>query len=347
MLPEGSAKVEAFANGPTVIKYNPIAGQKPEIVTFKGITQEMFQFADKLPSEMEKISGVQGTSRGSPPPGVRAASMLRFFEEQEEQRASTAIIKHNEIIRRILYKAASVIGDYYPTSSRDRLIRVVGKENEYLIDHFQNAKISSEYDVIIVNSTGFSRSMSGRLEEISLINEINPKLLTDEQKADILELKNPQKAYDIATSSLKTAQLHQEMFLSGRAVPTPKPYWDLIVHWQTHIILLNSPQWERVSPKIQSRAEDHILAIEMLMEDKAKGNQAFAAHLGTLEGFPALYVLEPAAPSENAAAGPKGLPGRPPDLASNAPLGVGGPMPDAGLAAPPPPPQAMPEQGIM
>lgn len=300
LMPTGAAKIEAFGNGPTVISYN---GQRePKILTFNSIPQEFFQLRASVKDELGQVAGIQGVSRGAPPSGVRAASMLRFYQEQEEQRASTQIIKHNELIRRIFFKIAATIGDYYPVTGQDRLIRVLGKENEYLIEDFESAKMSSEYDIIILNSTGFSETMSGRLEEIALINEIEKStgqlLLTPQEKADVLELKNPQKAYDIVTASLRLAELNNERFLQGKYVPEPQKFWDLITHWRTTMILLNSPQWQKVPPEMQDSAYEHMLILEQLMEEKGKMNQAFMQRLSGLEGYPAFYVPTPPPPEE-------------------------------------------------
>jgi hypothetical protein len=291
VMPKGSAKREAFANGPTFIEYS--GPTEPRVITWSSVPQEVFQFRQEVKAEIGQVSGIQGVSRGAPPPGSRSNSMLRFYEEQEEQRASTQIIKHNELIRRIHLKSASIIADYYPTTSKERMIRVVGKENQYLIEKFAGVKISSEYDVIIQNSTGFSDSMAARLEEVQLIKQIAPTLLSDEQIADVLETKNPQKAYDIATSALKSAERENEMFLDGKDVPEPKPYEDLIVHWKQHVIFLNSPQISTVPEDAMQALEDHVLATEMLMEEKAGINAAFAQQLATLKQFPCFWVPTP------------------------------------------------------
>lgn len=294
LMPKGAAKIEAFGNTHTAIEYaGPV---EPKIVTFPAVPQEFFQLRNEVRQELGQVSGIQGVSRGAPPPGARAASMLRFYEEQEEQRASTQIIKHNELIRRIYLKIGSIIGDYYPTTSKDRLIRIVGPENQYMVEAFEGAKISSEYDIIIVNSTGFSESMAGRLEEIQMLQQMAPGLLSPEQMADVLELKNPQKAYDSATAALKHAEEENERFLDGKDVPSPQPYQDLIVHWKQHLILINSSTWENNVPKkIKEAMEAHMVATEMLMEKKAEINSAFAQTLGMLPGYPAFWTPTPRA----------------------------------------------------
>lgn len=290
VMPRGAAKIEAFANAPTAIEY--IGPTEPKVLAWSSVPQEVFQFRTEVKAEIGQISGIQGVSRGAPPPGARAASMLRFYEEQEEQRASTSIIKHNEFIRRCQLKKASVIGDYYPTTSRDRMIRVMGKENQYLIEKFDGVKISSEYDVIIQNSSGFSTSMAARLEEVKMIMEFAPNSLTVEQIMDVLELKNPQKAYDITTSALKKAEMENELFIDGKMVLAPQPFEDHIVHWRSHVIFLNSPNFMELPQENRDAFKMHIMTTERLMQEKSIENPSFGQLLATLPGYPVYWKVE-------------------------------------------------------
>lgn len=292
LMPKGAAKIEAFGNAPTAIEW--VGQTEPKVVTFNSIPQEFFALRKEVRDEMGVIGGVSGASRGTPPSNTRSASMLKFYEEQEQQRASTQIIKHNELIRRTYLKAASVVGDYYPKTSKERMIRTVGRENQYLVEEFNGSKPSAEYDVIIVNSTGFSESKAGRLEELQLIEQFSPGLLSPEQKADVLELKNTTKAYDIMTAALRQAERENEAFMDGNDVPLPREYQDQIVHWKTHVILFNSVVWEeKVPEEDKQKAFDHVLLHERQMAEKAEENTAFAQILETLTGFPLFYELPP------------------------------------------------------
>lgn len=334
LIPQGSrVKREAMGNAPTAVTY---AGQKePKIVTFPSVPNEMFEMRKELKAEMGEIYGVQNTLRGNPPPGTRATSMLRWFEEQQEVRMGTQIAKHNELIRRSHWKMASVVGDYYPTKekgSKERLVRVLGRENQYIIESFNDAKISSEYDIVILNSTGFSRTMSGRLEEISAISQMEQQsgqaIMSPQQKAEVLETKDPGRAYDILTNSLKTAEMYCEWFLMKKPVPSPKPYWDLITHWRTLMLFMNAPEWPSYGADIVKAVEEHLIVLEDQMQRK-KALPSFAMKLDMLEGFPAAFnmaAIPETKPKQPAPAGPvmppPGIPAAPPILP-----GVAGPEP--------------------
>ena len=97
---------------------------------------------------------------------------------------------------------------------------------------------------------------------------------------------------------------------------------------------MNSATWENHVPDdIKRRMEDHILATEYLMEQKAAINPMFAQILATLPGYPVFWT-----PTPQQEAAPQGGP------AQELPLGaadMGGMAPQEGV----PPELAMAMQG--
>ena len=292
MMPSGACKTSSWANTPLFVEYNSQVA--PHVVNFQTTNPEVFVYRDGIKGEMEQIYGIQGVSRGTPPPGTRSGVQLLFFEEQEQQRASTQIIKRNEFIRRSLRKVGSVAADYYPNSSKERLIREVGQENQHMLVALDELNLSKTYDVELQNSTAFSDSKAGRISQILDIVQTDPELLSREEKMDLLELGNSSKIYDIHTSALRQAEWENQQIREGRDAGDPKPYQDLLVHWRAHVIELQSTQFEtQASVESKERLFEHIEVTEGLMEEQALENAAFAARLITLEHYPTFYALSP------------------------------------------------------
>jgi len=344
LMPEGAAKIESMTNRATVVTYRgPTA---PQIVNFAANPSEAYAFRDKVLQELQQISGEHGVSRGTPPPGIRAGIALQFLEEQERKGRNTHITKHNNFIKRVTRKALGVFSDY--TKEDDgRLIRILGKNNQYQIQDLRGTKLSGPFDVQIQNTTAFSESFAGRISQIIELNREIPGLLTREQMADMLEFGQVDKFYDITTAALRSAESENEDILSGKEVGEPEPFEDLVVHWTTHMIPIQTRYFkENVPDPIRESLLDHIAQTEILMEEKAVANPAFAQVLQQLAGFPAFLVQKPqiAPPPQDPGIPPGGqgdlagaLPGEEPLPQGEVPVGEappGGDLPPL-QAAPP------------
>lgn len=327
MMPRGACNIKALGNTATVVEFK--GPSAPQLVTFQTTSPEVFGFRDSLRDEMSIIAGIQGVSRGEPPPGVKAGIALQFLEEQEASRANTQIIKHNDLIRRAFSKTASVVGDYYPKTSKERLIRIVGKSNEWSVASLAGLKASSGYDIVILNSTALSESKAGRIQQIIELNQYCPGLVSPEQQADILDLAQPNKFYDIATAAIKQAESENEDILDGRKVSDPSRFEEHVQHWKTHMIRMQSRVFKEMVPEEEQQALfDHVGMHEMLMFEILQTNPNYQQLLQQIPNWPIFFKLPPPMP-----VAPLPAPGA-------APM-PGGPMPQ-GSALGGLPPDAMP-----
>lgn len=321
---KGSVAMQALGNTASIAWVNP-GMRQPKLEVFNSVPNDVYKFRDDMRSEMQTISGTQGISRGSPPPGARAASMLRFYEEQETQRQSTKISKHNDLIKRIMTKCGGIIGDYYPNAP-ERLIRTVGKFNQYNIRRLQRVKLSANYEVLIQNSTGFSETRAGKIEEIGFIQEKVPGALSNEQIADILELNTPQKAYDIITAALKLAEKENQDMMEGIPVAAPKKWEDHFVHWRTHVIFMQTETFKRLPILFQEYFFEHVRIHEMQMDEMGADPQSLAGQmLAGLPNYPIFWSRKAPKPLPAAPAGQQA-----PQQQEKAPQTAGG----EGLAPP-------------
>lgn len=337
MMPEGAAKVESMGNAMTAVTFRgPVP---PSIVNFQPNSPESYTYRDRILAEMQQISGEHGISRGDPPPGVRAGIALQFLEEQERKGRNTHIVKHNDFILRVARKSIGVFADYAKPDD-GRMLRILGKNNQYSIYSLRDTKLSGPYDIQIQNATAFSESYAGRISQIIELQQNIPGLLSREQIADILEFGQAEKFYDIATAANRSAEAENEEMLQGRDVKDPELFENLIVHWKAHMIAIQSRYFKDSVPvDIQQKFFVHILATETLMEEQAANNPGFAQQLMTLPEFPAFLELEQMTPSGMAAdsmAGGAGGAVPPSEIPSGEMAGQEAPLPTPEVATPAP-----------
>jgi hypothetical protein len=312
MVPAGSVALDRLGNDMTIVQYK--GPQPPVLATAPTVPGDVFSFREKLKEEFQQISGVFGVSRGEPPPGIKAGVALQFLSEQESERYNELVLKYNDMIVGIARMTLAVCGDYYDESD-ERMIRVIGKNNEWMTKFFDVAYLEKDYDVRVQNSSALPRSVAARTQTLLDLNERFPDQFTGEQVIDLLDLAQADKFIDAATVAVRAAQAENEELL--RAEPdavdegmlSPREYENHILHWREHTRAVQEYSFKfQTPPEAQDRLINHIRAHEMMMMDQSALNPLFAQELQKLALFPMFFkasppVVEPMVPPEAMAMG--------------------------------------------
>lgn len=284
VMPRGAAKIEHLGNDHTVIQYQ---GQvPPQLIQTAPNPAEVYTFREQLKQDMQVVYGSHGISRGEVPKGITAASALQFLNELESERASTDISKHAFMVKDIAKMSMAVAGDKYEPDD-GRMVRIVGKNNKFLIRSFDTAHLSKNYDVRFDNSTGLPEQKSAKIQRILEAMQRNPHMLSGERWEELLDLGDTEKMNTLITAAVEAADAENEDILAGREVGEPQEWEDHIQHWQSHVRTMQGRQFkEDVDPVAVAKFKDHLFWTEEAMLDKARRNPEFAAKLATLTLFP-------------------------------------------------------------
>lgn len=284
VYPAGSCKIESLANDITVVQFKgPV---EPKLIQMNPTPAEVFNFRELAKTELQTIGGVFGVSRGEPPKGVEAGIALQFLAEQEQERYNLTILKFNEWVRSVALKTIAVASDFYDVSD-NRMLRVVGKNNQWMITPFDAASLTTSYDVIIQNSSALPQSKAARMQFLIDLKQQFPQMVSDEQFLDLLDMSQSETFIDIATVAVRTAEAEVEDLLAGKDVPQPEEYDDLITKWKIYAKTPQAYTFKRETPvEVRAKYLAYLGAVEMLMMDKAKKNPAFAQSMMTLVNFP-------------------------------------------------------------
>lgn len=284
VMPRGACKIESLGNDNTIVQYQgPVP---PQMLQTMPNPPEAYSFRESLRNEMGQIYGVQGVSRGQPPKGITAAVALQFLNEQEQERNSTTVIKHNDMIKNLAKMTIAVCGDYYEPDD-GRMLRIVGKNNKYSIKHFDSSNLSKSYDVRLELGSGLPESKAGKVQRIIEIMQMKPDLLSNERWVDLLDLGDTEKMNNLLTVAVRSAESENEDLLAGRPVGDPEEFEDHIIHWKVHTKAMQERSFkEECPPELRQEMLQHIAIHEYLMVEKAQGNPNFEAKLAELPHFP-------------------------------------------------------------
>lgn len=295
MVPAGSVALDKLGNDITIVQYK--GPTPPALATSQSVPADVFKFRDQLKEEFQQISGVFGVSRGDPPPGIKAGVALQFLSEQEAERYNELVLKWNELIKTIAKLTIAVCGDHYDESD-ERMIRVIGKNNEYMTEFFKVSSLEKDYDIRIQNSSALPKSVAARTQTLLDLSERFPEQFTGEQVIDMLDLAQTDKFVDAATVAVRSAEAENEKLqqVKDGDLMAPVEYEQHLLHWKIHTRQMQEFGFKYKQPKeVQERFKDHVTAHEMFMTEQAKKSPAFAQELMKLPMFPMFYV-EPAPP---------------------------------------------------
>lgn len=308
MVSEGSCNINSLANGPLVVEYQ--WPQKPELMTFNTIGGEVFSVTDRIMGDASKFSGTFGISRGENMPNARAASILNFYEEQEEKHATSQVKKAGYFIEDVAGKSLGTAGDYYEADD-GRTIRILGKNNQYKIRKIDDVtKLSGPYDVRSERTTAMSESPQGRIDQITSLSTIplaqkgngapEAGLFTREQVLRMIQLEDTPTFFEMATAAVERAESENEDLFEG--IPVDEPYeWQAhVIDWNVHFQFMQSREFsdtQGVPEEVREAFLDHMRVHEQFMYKKAQGSLAMAQELSTNTYFPAVFKIGPSNPS--------------------------------------------------
>jgi hypothetical protein len=287
VMPRGSVKLEQLGNDNTMVQYQ--GSIPPQLLQVTPNSQEVYRFRDQLVQDMQTIYGSHGISRGEVPQGITASSALQFLNELENERSSTDIAKHGDLIKDLAKMTVAVAGDYYKPDD-GRMIRIVGENNKFLIRHFDTAHLHKSYDIRVDNSTGLPETKSAKMQRILDTMQRHPQMLSNERWTELLDFASIEKMTSMMTEAVKSSDSESEDLMAGREVMMPEEYEDHIIHWESHSKVMQSRQYkEEADPKVRAAFKDHVYWTEEAMLKKMKNNPEFEAKLATLLLFPLFH----------------------------------------------------------
>jgi hypothetical protein len=280
----GKIKRETLGNDISLVEFD--GPTPPTLAAPPPLSAEIIQLRNELRQDMQTILGSSDSSRGNPPPNVRSALALQALDEQEEQRANSGVAKHGALIRDTIKLALATASAYYEKDDK-RLIPIVGKDNALLLKEFDVTMLSRNFDVRVSSNTGLPSGKSLRTQTLIELKQAFPTALKDEMVLDMLQIGDSDKFFDKSTVAVKAAAAENETLLGGQDIEDPAPYENLLVHWSSHVLEMQSRGYKAALPEIvREKFEVHLGGTELLMMKAARKNSAFALELVKLPSFP-------------------------------------------------------------
>src|SRR5574338_916030 len=282
---------QRMPNGTTAIEFH--GNIKPTIETPQTNTTAIFNFQTQIQKVMDQVALQNPLVKGETPNAqLDSFIALQYFEDQRTQLAAPGIKGHIREMEHLYRLMITIAKDKYKPDD-GRLIKILGKHNTYQLKYFDPINLQKSYDVHITTTGNLANSKAARTQMLLSIKREFPGILTDEVFMDMLGLSHSKKFMNAITSAVSTAEAENQDMMSGKEVLSPSRFEDLIAHWDTHRIPMQTLDFKQSPIEVQEIFIGHVAATEKLMFEQAAENQIFGQRLDQLRQFPMCYTPRP------------------------------------------------------
>ncbi len=266
---------------------------KPTIETPTSNTPAIFNFREALKRDADEMALQNPMVRGDTPNAqLDSFVALQHFEDLRNQLASPDIKGHIRSMEQLFRMMISQARDNYQPGDQ-RLIKILGKHNTAQLKYFNPINLQKTYDVTINTTGNLANSKAARTQMMISIKREFPNVISDEVFMDALGLSHAKKFMNAITAAVSSAEAENETMYDGKEVESPERFEDLIAHWETHRIPMQTLDFKMSPQEIQALFIGHVAATEKLMVEQASESETFAARLEGLRQFPMFYMPIP------------------------------------------------------
>lgn len=282
---------QRMPNGTVTIEWH--GNHKPTIETPTGNNGDIFKFRESLKKDLDEVALQTPMVRGDTPNAqLDSFVALQYFEDLRTQLASNDIKGHIHAMEQFYRLLITVAKDRYEPDD-GRLIKILGKHNTYQLKYFDPINLQKSYDVHITTTGNLANSKAARSQMLISIKREFPAILSDEVFLDMLGLSHSKKFMNAITAAVSSAEAENQDMYSGTEIASPTRYEDLIAHWETHRIPMQTLDFKNSPLEVQEVFIGHVAATEKLMVEQAAENPLFGQRLQALRQFPMFYTAKP------------------------------------------------------
>lgn len=295
MMPVNAADLKDLSNSTTVVQYK--GPKAPVLVQANPTGQGAFTLRQTMREETMTSAAVSRSGNGNPPPGITAAVALQYLAELESDRWNQDVLQYNEAILQTVIMTFAVCGDYYDPSDK-RMMRIQGRDGEWMSTFFNHAVLSKDYDVRVQGASALPESKAARMESLIYLKKEFPEQIDPEQVLEMFDFAQSKKFIQEGTVSTRAAQSENEELMNGKEIPDPEKYEDHIIHWKLHMKQMRTWAFKNKTNKdIQNRLKAHVLGTEMLMYERMEKDPQYATFVSqACVGFPIFFKPTPVLP---------------------------------------------------
>lgn len=247
---------EDIANGLRVLEFDPNpdlpGGGIPAALKLLETPPEIFQYNDKLDEEMEKISGIPGAIRGTPPPQVGSGTAMALLTTQAQNFNTQVENFYVTALQDIAALSLKTIAKFMPDTD---LSQIVGIKESYAIPSFKAEELSQISKVKVLIGNALSKSPAGRLAMAQ--DMLNSGQISPSQYVEVAQTGSLKNNIEDVTAEDALIQYENQKLMQGMPVPVLQTD-NHLKHIKDHLVIFTHPDM-RNNPNLQVEAMKHLV----------------------------------------------------------------------------------------
>lgn len=257
-----------------IVTYKPVMGHKPEWLTMKGLPPSMELTMQTVKISLEDLYSSHEVSRGTNKSDIRSGDMVSLLLEQD---AFGKISSHAIFEEGLEAWGSRILKRFQDGYETDRMIKVVGRDNEYEVFAFKGSDLRDNTDVAVKRQSSLPDSRVLRNQEV--MNRFSQGLYGDpgdpEVRRHVMSMLDDAIVDDMYSDTKLDeayARYENQTLISGQVTDIKVNQYDNhAIHMQEHNHFRKTLDYQKIkltNPKV-------FMELEVMFETHAMQHQEF------------------------------------------------------------------------
>lgn len=255
----------------------------PKALDVPSIPQYAYQEEDTLKLDMDDTAGINQASRGQMPSASIPAIGMQMLVEQDDTRIGIESESHEYSYADLGRVMLKFVAEYYNT---ERLLKVVGKNQEYLVRKFKGSDLRENFDVKVIRGSTLPGSKTLKRQEI--INSWQQGLFGNPTDPLVVQNVHSWLEYGDTYQSWKRHSLRMAQIQRGIETIELRNEKPAVSEFDDHALWIQELDDYRISEKFAKLSEDQQKALLTCINEHADFLQAMVAPMPDPDTDPSL-----------------------------------------------------------
>jgi hypothetical protein len=256
MEPEGAnLTIKFLGQGLARLKYLPVNGQKPEVLSFLSTPKEIFEFIRQLEMVMETLSAINAVTRGNAPTNLETGSALALIESRAHAFLAGLMKGLKSVIQDFYH---GMLEDFQDFATIEHKIVVSGQSNQFTVQSLTGEDIK---DLSMVEMEAVNPAFATYAAKMDAADKLLAQnLITPQQYMAIRKTGNLDLGSERPDKENQLIRKENELLEQGQPAPMPAITDQHLQHIQEHSCVIADPLVRASRPDIIQATLDHLTA---------------------------------------------------------------------------------------